>query len=343
MSRTTLALGFMLAFMLAPATGLAQTPPAEAEPPVAPDPQVTRARSLYKQGVELVRQAQWANALAAFERSAKLRPHATTTFNIGACERAMGRYTRARERFRMALARNERAPEELADSLAAEARGFVAEIDRLVAKVQLRVAPPGTAVALDGRPLAKRGSVYLAGLKPPGKGEPLGAPQAVVEMDPGAHVITLSRKGYTDVVLNETFAPGSTRTLDLQLEKLPAVLSVSSNVEQAIVSVDGKDFGPTPVRVLRPAGKYEVLVTKQGFEPYEALVEVQAGEQSALRATMVEETELLTEKWWFWTAAGAVVIGGAVATYALTRPDPEPPPYDGGSTGWVVRPSGLSF
>ena len=102
--------------------------------------------------------------------------------------------------------------------------------------------------------------------------------------------------------------------------------------------VDTRDVGPVPVSVLRHGGNYRVLVSKEGYEPYEARVLVQPGEATNLRAQLLEEKTPLTKRWWFWTAAAAVLAGGALATYALTRPDPEPPPYDGGSTGWVVRP-----
>jgi hypothetical protein len=42
-----------------------------------------------------------------------------------------------------------------------------------------------------------------------------------------------------------------------------------------------------------------------------------------------------TKKWWFWAGVAAVVVGGAVATYALTRPAPPP---DCGNLGVCVRP-----
>src|SRR5262249_26574917 len=64
-------------------------------PTALEDEPTTRARALYLEGVENVQKSQWAEALFAFESSAKLRPHATTTFNVGACERALGRYARA--------------------------------------------------------------------------------------------------------------------------------------------------------------------------------------------------------------------------------------------------------
>ena len=323
-----------------PAPAASGAPAQAAEPTPAVDPKLAQARELYLQGVELVKAAQWSGALAAFERSAVLRPHATTEFNIGACERAMGRYTSARESFHRALARARTAPDELAPSLSGEAEGFVAEIDRLIARVRVRLNPSNAAVAVDGRPLRRAGAAgrWIAGLEQPGPGQRVGAAGFELELNPGAHVITLSRKGYADAVINRSFAPGARAELTLELERLPATLHVSSNVSGALVMVDTRDVGPVPVSVLRPGGNYRVLVSKDGYEPYEAQVMVQAGEQTSLRAQLYAEKTPLTKRWWFWTAAAGVLVGGALATYALTRPDPEPPPYDGGSTGWVVRP-----
>jgi hypothetical protein len=92
------------------------------------------------------------------------------------------------------------------------------------------------------------------------------------------------------------------------------------------------------VDVLRPAGSYRVAVGKEGFVDYQAQVSVKPGEEVKLSAKLVPEQKAITERWWFWTGAAAVLAGGVVLTYAVTRPEPTPPPYDGGNTGWVVFP-----
>ena len=53
--------------------------------------------------------------------------------------------------------------------------------------------------------------------------------------------------------------------------------------------------------------------------------------------------EPLTKKWWFWTGTAAVIAGGALLTYALTRPSPTPPPYNPGSANWLVHAQGQRF
>src|SRR5881392_4012959 len=93
---------------------------------------IADARQKFVEGAALVKNAQWADAETAFEESARLHPHAVTTFNIGACERAMGRYTRARALFRHALEEHEQGATKLPQSLYDDARGLVNEIDTIL-------------------------------------------------------------------------------------------------------------------------------------------------------------------------------------------------------------------
>lgn len=338
--------GLLLCLALGSASAEESTAPAEPAPEA--DASTQQARDLFLTGVQLVQQAKWAEALAAFENSQKIRPHAVTLFNVGACERALGRYTRARGIFHEALEQERRAPGQLAPSLLQDTEAFLAEIDGLLGTVELEVRPKGSTLSVDGRPLlAIRRSEgvqeHVAGVLPPGPGAPTPEGRFWVVLDPGAHVFTLQRKGYADAVVRRMIAPGSRTPLTLQLELLPATLSITANVERALVRVNGEDLGPVPVSVLRPPGAHQVEVRRNGYEPYSANVTAQAGELLDLEARLLVEDEPLTSKWWFWTGAAVVIAGGAVATYALTRPDEPPPPYDGGSTDWVAGPGTVQF
>src|SRR3954468_23966675 len=116
---------------------------------------IADARQKFMEGAALVKSAQWADAETAFEQSARLHPHAVTTFNLGACERAMGRYTRARALFRHALDEHDKGTGKLPESLLEDARALVNEIDGLLARITVTVEPPDAALAVDGRPLAQ--------------------------------------------------------------------------------------------------------------------------------------------------------------------------------------------
>jgi hypothetical protein len=328
------------ALLLLPALLLAGSARAEG------DEKVEKARQLFAQGTEQVKAAEWSQALASFERSAALKPHAITTYNIGACQRAIGSYARARTTFARALERNA-STHELPDSLAEAATGFVAEIDRLLSHASVIVTPADALIAVDGAPLA----VYeptapaptiplpprmVAGLRTPGPGEAPPAAAFELVLDPGAHVFVLSRKGFGDVVHNRTFAPASTTTLKLELDRLPGVMHIASNQDRAVVTVAGVDVGMAPVDVTRPAGSYQVVVKKEGFVPYASQVVLNPGDEVSLRGQLAPKSKSIVERWWFWTGVAVLVAGVATTTYFVTRPAPTRPPLDGGGLGWSV-------
>lgn len=306
------------------------------------DPQTTRAREEFVKGTDSVHKAQWSEALAAFERSSKLRPHAITTYNVGACERALGQYTRARKTLREALAQNERSQgQELADGLVTEIKGYLDQIDGLLATADVTLDPASAALAVDGRPLELDGSTgaLVAGLRAPGPGETPPTAAFKLIMDPGVHVITLSRKGYADALVNKTVAPGSSSMLVIALDKLPATFHIEADQPSAIVKFAGADVGAVPIDVSRPGGTYHVEVKRDGFVTYEATVVGQPGEAVNLRARMPPEKPSIVTRWWFWTVAAVVVGGAATATYFLVHTDPAPirPALNGGALGWTVQ------
>jgi hypothetical protein len=167
------------------------------------------------------------DALAAFERSARMRSHPVTTYNVGYCERALGHFTRARKMFKQALEDHEAGNEgTLTPELLGEARSYLPEVERRLATAVVTLAPADTAVAVDGRPLevvsggkesaVSAGRVVLAaGTREPGRPEVPPAGAFDLLLDPGRHVFVLSRTGAADVVIEETFEAGATRPLAL--------------------------------------------------------------------------------------------------------------------------------
>lgn len=287
--------------------------------PAVHDEGTLRARSEFVAATDHVKNARWGEALAAFERSAELRPHALTTFNIGACERALGRYTRARSTLVRALAANEgTGGRELAASFVADAKKWIEDIDRIVVHASIVLRPADASLLLDGAPLATPGG------------------RATVVLDPGTHMFGLSRAGFASSVVTKTFAPADKPEIVLDLQSLPATLRIAADRAGSVVAVDDLDVGVAPVEVTRPAGTYAIVVRKPGFVTYQSRVKVGPGEQPSIQANLPEQTTPVTKKVWFWTAAAVVVAGAAVGTYFLTRPEPERPPPNGGALGWVV-------
>lgn len=302
---------------------------------------VEQARDAFVRGSELAKDAQWGAALASFERSAKLRPHAWTTYNIAVCERALGKYVRARRTFARAL--DQRAPAaDLPESIVADIKRLQAEIDGLTATLDVTLDPVDAAIAVDGQPLEgappRQGvPTLIAGTLPAGPGKPPPAGSFRLVLDPGAHVFVITREGFADAVHVEAVRAGEQRALSLSAARLPATLAITANEQNAVVMVDKLDVGVAPVTLLRPAGSHHILVRKPGFDPYEIDTLLAAGQKAELRATLKLHKPSIVTRWWFWTAAAAVVAGATITTYALTRPAPERPPLDGGGLGWAVR------
>jgi PEGA domain len=321
----------------------APAPQQQGPAPQAEDATSEQARAAFVEGIALAKQARWSQALEAFRRAETIRAHPVTTYNIGTCHRAIGAYTRAFLVFKRALREHE-APngDELPAGLVAQSRAFIDEIDRLLVTLDLEVQPAGATIAVDGRPLLAQATgtdtTHWAGIRGPGPGEAVSGSRMRLRLDPGLHVFTFARPGFETAVVNETFAPGTSRPMQLRLDTLPARLEVVASVPGALVSLDDREIGPAPISVLRPAGGYRLLVEKDGYEAHRAPIALSAGQQLTVRVPMKIEQTSVFETWWFWSAAAVVVAGGITTTYFLTRPDPETPPYDGGSLDWVVSP-----
>lgn len=203
--------------------------------PPPEDEAVAQARDAFRLGSTLARQGQWNDALAAYERSARLNPHPVTTYNIGYVERALGHYTRARAAFSRALDTTAW-PEGVAlpPNLATEARSYLAEVDRKLARVVVTVDPPNATITIDGRALDPvegdhSRPLVMAGTATSERARPAPAPVFDLLVDPGAHVIVLSLPTEPDKVMRRTFASGASASLELSMhDEEPAAAPATS-------------------------------------------------------------------------------------------------------------------
>jgi Tfp pilus assembly protein PilF len=347
-----LAIALFVALFASVAVGQ-ELPPAanQAEPSEA---DVVRAREEFLQGAELTKTNRWTDALAAFERSLKLRRHAVTTYNIAVCERALGQYTRAREMFRRALEENDAANgAQLAPTLIENTKAYTGQIEQLLVRANVQIAPDEVDIAIDGRPLERDktapstggggggggtgpADTFVAGTRGAGPGERAPAARFQLLIDPGHHILLLSRAGFKPIALSRSFDAGQTLDLPLVLDKLDARLVVETDRDRAIVTVDDVDVGFAPVSLQRPAGRYHVVIRKKGFVPYVSDVVLDPGATVSLKPRLAEEKVALTQRWWFWTGAAALLVGTGVGVYFATAPSPQRPAPDGGGLGWAA-------
>lgn len=309
--------------------------------PASADDRAAQARAAFVDGTSFVQKSQWAEAIASFERASEIAPHAVTTYNLGACERAIGHFTTAYGHFKRALAQHAASGgKELSTSLLTETKAFLDELDTILVRVTMHVEPEGASLSVDGRPLEAADATAEPPLLTPSRRAAPGAPpparRFAVLLDPGAHVFVFARKGFANSVVTRSYRAGERSQLELSLDLLPATLHIGSNRPRAVVSIDGIDVGVAPAELERPAGQHEVVVREPGYSPYVTRVSLSPGEETRLDAALAPEKPSLFSRWWFWTAAGVVVAGAAVTTYAVTRPEPRRADVGGGSLGWSV-------
>jgi hypothetical protein len=317
--------------------GVYAKPPKKADS--APlDPNTAQAAEEFVKGTEAVKAGQWNEALAHFERANQIKPSPIAVFNIGYCQRATGRYVLAIQSFDEALKRADAMPAAQAD----EAKAFAAELRAQLVHVKVTLDPPNARITVDGRPLIALGpgndSVLVAGVAPAGEGTTPKQPVFEMLVDPGMRLVTASFPGHANILLSKEYAPGATEELPIKLKELPATVRIEANQARAVVMVDGRDVGLAPVRLTRPAGSYQLQILKHGFVTYETSLRLTPGQNTQLTARLTAEREAITQKWWFWGGAAAIVAGGVTAVYLLSRPDAQPAGYQRGSMDWLAQP-----
>jgi hypothetical protein len=104
-------------------------------------------------------------------------------------------------------------------------------------------------------------------------------------------------------------------------------IAVTSNVDGAKVTINEKDAGETPlpdkIRVLAPRN-YHVGLTRSGYLPFSARIDVVPDSSVEVRAELSPETASVPwyKRWYVWGIVGGVAAGVAIGTAVyLTRPD----------------------
>ena len=212
----------------------AQTPPTQDPVQPAGPPEVTdigEAREAFRLGLGLSRAGQWTDALAAFQRSAHLKPHPVTTYNIGYCERSLGLYASAYGSFLLALDSGREANgEHLPEEFETEARAYVAEAERRVAHAQVILGAPDLSIRVDGRPVvavhpAANRSFYIVSVE--GTPDRTSLPPAFdLWLDPGRHLFAASRPGGPEIV--QSYAVSAGTSIEVRFGAAPTPVGTSA-------------------------------------------------------------------------------------------------------------------
>lgn len=177
----------------------------------------------------------------------------------------------------------------------------------------------------------------------------------------GEHQVKVRRLGYADFVKRVTVAVGKPVELDVKLQAINAIVSVTSDVPDAQVFVNGRLVGTAPMTDMElPAGPTEIAVRKEGFKDdkqrvtlvagkdYPIVVKFSPGSTSTVVAaadrpvdtkltpdegtaitgpavaTTVDDAPIYG-RWYFWAGVAAVAVGAAVVTGVVVSNNNQPP------------------
>ena len=126
-------------------------------------------------------------------------------------------------------------------------------------------------------------------------GEDMGTtPLAPKNYKAGTYSVTFSAEGYETQTKSVTVTAGETTTCDVTLMPATGTLFIVSNPSGAIVLIDGKHKGKTPLPLEKQnVGTYSVTFSAEGYETQTKNVTVTAGETTTCDVTLVPETGTL--------------------------------------------------
>jgi hypothetical protein len=236
----------------------------------------------------------YADALAAYNDAYTLNPEPALLYNQGRTLEALDRLPEALEK--LELFRGAAPPELLAKVPGLKDR--IANIQKQISKLTIKVN-------LEGARILVRDAVV-------GK-SPLDKP---LTLKAGKASILIEAEGYFPYRANVELPGGGGYVLDAQLLSKAKVgrILVRAPRTNVSVSLDGRSIGQAPLETLADAGTHKILARHPNYSDYSTTVIVKAGEDRTVMIILSDPP--VYKRWWFWTAVGAVVAGGTVATIA---------------------------
>jgi hypothetical protein len=291
------------------------------EPAVSPEQ--TKATEIKKRGDDAMESGRPADALTAYTEAYALSKDPALLFNKGRALQALGEYPQALAELD---AFDKTAPAEL--------KARVPGLAKLIDGVKQKVTTITISCDVDRAQIRLRDRTI-------GRC-PMIEPMVV---NAGKGRLEVTADGYFPWTRDLDLPPGGTGSFDVHLasKATMGIIVVKSNVANTVVSIDGKQIGQVPAEANLDAGTHEVTLSHEGYEQAKRSAVVFAGERRELDVPLQAEASIF-KKWWFWTAAGVVVLGGVTLAIVLTsEKDPEPGTVPPGVVKGGLSLGGLRF
>jgi PEGA domain len=279
--------------LLAPSLAFADEP--EPAPSAPASDSTQKADELKREGDAAMGRLAYEQALDFYERAYALDPNPALLYNRGRALQALTRYPAALDQL---------------EAFAREAdpglKARVPKLAELIASVKKRVSTLTLSCNVSGARVFVRQRVVGT------------TPLAALRLNSGPAVVEVTADGYHPYKKHVTLPGGSALELsvDLASKNTTGLLEVSSPVAGAAVSIDGRHVGTVPVQTPLPAGKHELTVHHAGYDEADTSVVIRVGGTTRVDVPL-DSPPPVTQKWWFWTGVGLVVVGGVALTAAL--------------------------
>ena len=300
---------------VAPTAAPAETPPTPSPAPTPAPPQnpAVEAKRHFEQGVALYVDKNYQAALAEFQAARQLSASPTLLYNIGLTQKALFNYLEAIQTLEAFLTQGARDPK-VTPARRREVHQLVSEMKALLGDARITVTPVAATLTVDGRMIAV----------------PLGVP-TVVKLAAGPHTLLAAAPGFVDQPLPITVTAGGVQDVAFALVALPttARITISGNVANTAIRIDGQAWGSAPMLVELPAGGHQIQASAQGHLTYQGDLVVVAGQDRVFQVALQPlalvalpdeaSKDPLYKKWWFWAGIGAAVATGIVIAVATAQ------------------------
>lgn len=276
---------------------------------------VDQAKALYQAGGEAYRQGRYAVAIRAFEEVLRVARRPAVLFSAAQAYRLqyfvdgdLAKLERAVELYRAYL---DEVPEGGRRDHAAQ---HLSTLTPILEQRRIEVSP-GEAAADSAARLIVSSSIEGAIARVDG-GEAVPIP-AAFEVEPGERKVHVEAPEHLPQTVDTVAVAGSVVALNVDLEPAPGRLLVRGP-EGARILLDGQFVGHSPLSapIEVAPGRHHLVVTDRGRVPFVHPLELRRGQSAELDAELAVTGQRVAA--WSLLGAGAALLAGAGATFALT-------------------------
>jgi len=222
-----------------------------------------QSRRIFEFGVQLFQEGNLVGALAQFEAAYAVHPNSAALQNIALCQKGLYRYREAKASLSALLLRH---PGELSAQDKKTALTVIGELAAFVGQQQITVRPESSRVTIDDQEYTP---------------SELSKP---IELNVGEHRLRIEAPGYAPTQRTLAIAGGvGNAPIHVALVPTHGYLTVLTPDDRTAIAIDGHAVAFESYRGFIEPGRHVIQIYRSGFEPYEAVVELDAGQSVTVR------------------------------------------------------------